>query len=115
MDPFFRGSGQRTHREAVAGASGARARVESARAQVRETVIGAWGDAETSKALLEAALDQAEATASALESVRNEVRVGQKPTLDLLDAQREMLAARSAVVSARGGAVIAAYRLNALL
>ena len=101
--------------EAVAGASGARARVESARAQVRETVIGAWGDAETSKALLEAALDQAEATASALESVRNEVRVGQKPTLDLLNAQREMLAARSAVVSARGGAVIAAYRLNALL
>ena len=101
--------------EAVAGASGARARVESARAQVRETVIGAWGDAETSKALLEAALDQAEATASALESVRNEVRVGQKPTLDLLDAQREMLAARSTVVSARGGAVIAAYRLNALL
>ena len=101
--------------EAVAGASGARARVESARAQVRETVIGAWGDAETSKALLKAAQDQAEATASALESVRNEVRVGQKPTLDLLDAQREMLAARSAVVSARGGAVIAAYRLNALL
>jgi len=101
--------------EALAGASGARARVESARAQVRETVIGAWGDAETSKALLEAAQDQAEATASALESVRNEVRVGQKPTLDLLDAQREMLAARSAVVSARGGAVIAAYRLNALL
>ena len=101
--------------EAVAGASGARARVESARAQVRETVIGAWGDAETSKALLQAALDQADATASALESVRNEVRVGQKPTLDLLNAQREMLAARSAVVSARGGAVIAAYRLNALL
>jgi outer membrane protein len=50
-----------------------------------------------------------------LDSVRNEVRVGQKPTLDLLDAEREALAAQSAVIAARGGAVVAAYQLNALL
>ncbi|CAN5908385.1 TolC family outer membrane protein [soil metagenome] len=101
--------------EARAGARGARSGVDSARAQVREAVTGAWEDVQTSRALVEAAADQATAAASALDSVQNEVRVGQKPTLDLLDAEREALAARSAGVSARGGAVAAAYRLNALL
>lgn len=101
--------------EARAGAREAQAALAAARAQVRETVIGAWEDVQTSRALVAAADDQATAAASALDSVRNEVRVGQKPTLDLLDAEREALAAQSAVVSTRGGAVAAAYRLNALL
>ena len=101
--------------EARAGARGAQSGVDTARAQVREAVTGAWEDVQTSRALVEAAADQATAAASALESVRNEVRVGQKPALDLLDAEREALAAQSAGVSARGGAVAAAYSLNALL
>ncbi len=51
----------------------------------------------------------------ALESVRNAVRVGQKPTVDLLDAEREALSASSAQVAARGERVVDAYRLIALL
>jgi outer membrane protein TolC len=101
--------------EARAGARGAQSAVDAARAQVREAVTGAWEDVQTSRALVAAAADQAAAADSALDSVRNEVRVGQKPTLDLLDAEREVLAARSTGVAARGGAVTAAYRLNALL
>lgn len=101
--------------EARAGARGAKSAVDAARAQVREAVIGAWEDVLTARALVEAATDQAAAAESALDNVRNEVRVGQKPTLDLLDAQREALAAQSAGVAARGGAIAAAYRLNALL
>jgi outer membrane protein len=101
--------------EARAGARGAQSGVEGARAQVREAVIGAWEDVQTSLALVDAAADQATAAASALDSVRNEVRVGQKPALDLLDAEREALSAQSAVVAARGGGVVASYRLNALL
>lgn len=101
--------------EARADGRLAQAGLDAVRSQVREAVIGAWADVATSRALVEAAADQAAASSSALESVRNEVRVGQKPTLDLLDAEREVLAARSALVAARGGSVIAAYRLNALL
>lgn len=101
--------------EARAGARGAQSAVDGARAQVREAVTSAWEDVQTSRALVEAAADQVTAAASALDSVRNEVRVGQKPTLDLLDAEREAMAAQSAGVAARGGAVAAAYRLNALL
>jgi outer membrane protein len=101
--------------EARAGVRAARSGLDAARAQVREAVVGAWEEVETSRALVAAAMDQSTAAASALDSVRNEVRVGQKPTLDLLDAEREALGAQSAVVAARGGAVVAAYRLNALL
>lgn len=101
--------------EARAGARDAQSGIESARAQVREAVTGAWEDVRTSRALVAAAADQEAAAVIALDSVRNEVRVGQKPTLGLLDAEREALAARSAGVAARGGAIVAAYRLNALL
>lgn len=101
--------------EARAGARGAQAGVVAARSQVREAVIGAWADIAAARAVVEAARDQATAAESALDSVRQEVRVGQKPTLDLLDAEREALGAHSAEIAARGEAVVAAYRLNALL
>jgi len=101
--------------EARADAHAARAGLEAARAQVREAVIGAWSDLAAARAMAAAAKDQAAAAASALDSVRNEVRVGQKPTLDLLDAEREALAADAALIAARGEAVTSAYRLRALL
>ena len=101
--------------EARAGVRGARAAVETARAQVREAVTGAWADAATARALVLAANERAGASASALDSVRHEVRVGQKPILDLLDAERETLAAQSALIAAKGAAVVTAYRLDALV
>lgn len=102
-------------REAKAGARGAQSALDAARAQVRESVVGAWEDVETARALVAAATDQATAASDALDSVRHEVRVGQKPTLDLLDAEREALAAQSSLIAARGVTVVAAYRLNALV
>lgn len=93
----------------------AQARLDAARNQVREAVIGAWGDVVTARAVQRAATDQARAATSALDSVRHEVRVGQKPLLDLLDAEREALAAQNAMIAARGEVTISTYRLNALL
>lgn len=93
----------------------AQSRVDAAHAQVREAVIGAWCDLATARAVLLAATDQASAAGSALNSVRNEVRVGQKPILDLLDAEREALSAQSVLVAARGDVTVSVYRLKALL
>jgi outer membrane protein TolC len=101
--------------EAHAEVRAAEAALEAARAQVREAVVGAWQDVQTARAVVQAASDRAEASSSALESVRNEVRVGQKPTLDLLDAERDSLAAQDALVIAHGEQVVDAYRLNAML
>jgi TolC family type I secretion outer membrane protein len=101
--------------EAQADVRAAQAALAAARAQVREAVAGAWQDIQTARAVVQAASDQSMASASALESVRNEVRVGQKPTVDLLDAEREAIAAQDALVIARGEQVVDAYRLSALL
>lgn len=102
-------------REAGADARAADAALDAARAQVTEAVIGAWQDLRSGAAAVVAADDQSAASDSALDSVRNEVRVGQKPALDLLDAERDALAARDALIVARAQQVVAAYRLNALL
>lgn len=101
--------------EAHANVRAAQAGIDSASRQVREAVIGAWQDVQTARVVAQAAADQSTASSSALESVRNEVRVGQKPTLDLLDAERDALASQDALVIARGQQVVDAYRLNALL
>ena len=101
--------------EARADVRAAEAALDAARAQVRDAVVDAWQDVRTAQAVREAAADESTAALNALDSVRNEVRVGQKPTLDLLDAQREALAAQSALIVAEGELVVDAYRLNALL
>jgi TolC family type I secretion outer membrane protein len=101
--------------EAHADVRAAQAGVDAARAQVREAVVGAWQDVQTARAVVQAAADQSTASSSALDSVRNEVRVGQKPTVELLDPERDALAAQDALVIARGEQVVDAYRLNALL
>ena len=101
--------------QAEAAERAARAARDAARDGVREGVISAWSELETARLMLVAAHDRATAAASALDSVRNEVRVGQKPTLDLLNAQSDDLAAKAAVILGEGRTVAAASRLNGLI
>ena len=69
-----------------------------------------------SAVLVEAATaSQALAAAEARDSVSYEMRVGMKPQLDLLDAEREATAAAVNEVSAQSDRIVAAYRLLALL
>jgi outer membrane protein TolC len=72
-------------------------------------------DARTAEAVVAAAGRRAAAAAEAVDNLRHEVRVGEKPQLALLDAQREALAAAVESSRARAEWVAAAYRLNALL
>lgn len=101
--------------EADSTVRAADARVRAARAAVDEQTIGAFQGVR-SAALVEAAgARQAQAAAQALDSVRHEVRVGMKPQLDLLDAEREATAAAAGEARAQGDRIVAAYRLLALL
>ncbi len=101
--------------EARAARRSAEDALDAARAQVRDAVVDAWEDAQVARSTAKAAADQAAAAETARDSVAQEVRVGQKPTLDLLNAEQEALAADSALVRARGSVVVSAYRLSALL
>ncbi len=79
------------------------------REAVRATVVTDWGLLDTAKAVIksdEAAVKSAEI---ALEGVREEARVGQRTTLDILNAQQTLLNARVALVSAQRDRVVASY------
>jgi outer membrane protein len=81
------------------------------REQVRAQVVVAWGALEASRAQTVAAQAQVAAATTALNGVREEAKVGQRTTLDVLNAQQELLAARSSLVSAQRDRVVASYNV----
>lgn len=91
------------------------ARVRAARSAVDEQTISAFQGVRSSTLVETAAAQQALAAAQARSSVSHEVRVGMKPQLDLLDAEREATAAAVNEAKARSDRIVAAYRLRALL
>ncbi|MCW2380631.1 MULTISPECIES: TolC family protein [unclassified Sphingobium] len=93
----------------------AEARFEAARNQVREQVIAAFQAAQTALLVEEASARQAESARQARDSVAHEVRVGLKPQIDLLNAEREATGAAAALAKAQTDRVVAAYRLLSLM
>ena len=72
-----------------------------------------WGQLEAAKANIEATQAQVQAAEIALNGVREEARVGQRTTLDVLNAQQELVNARVALVTAQRDRVVASYTLLA--
>lgn len=101
--------------EAAAGRGAADATLEQTREAVREAAIETWHGLATARSVAIAARAQAASADAALASVREEVRVGEKPVLDLLDAEREDLADQLGALQAEASVVIAAYRLKATI
>ena len=77
--------------------------------QVRAAVVSAWGQLESAKASIIAAQAQVQAAETALAGVREEARVGQRTTLDVLNAQQELLNARVTLITAQRDRVVASY------
>lgn len=86
-----------------------RIEAESTRDQVRAAVITAWGQLEAAKAQITAAQAQVQAAEIALAGVREEARVGQRTTLDVLNAQQELLNARVNLITAQRDRVVGSY------
>jgi outer membrane protein len=86
-----------------------RLEADSIRDQVRAAVITAWGQLEAARAQIIAAQAQVEAGETALAGVREEARVGQRTTLDVLNAQQELLNARVNLITAQRDRVVASY------
>src|SRR5262249_52047064 len=81
----------------------------TARDQVQSTVVQAWGQLEAAKAQINATQAQVTAAEVALNGVREEARVGQRTTLDVLNAQQDLVNARVALVTAQRDRVVASY------
>jgi outer membrane protein len=86
---------------------------DTARDQARQTVVQAWGQLDAAKANIDATQSQVQASEIALNGVREEARVGQRTTLDVLNAQQELVNARVALVGAQRDRVVASYSLLA--
>lgn len=81
------------------------------RDQVRAAVVSSWGILSNSKAIVEASQAQVTASELALNGVREEAKVGQRTTLDVLNAQQTLLNARVSLVTAQRDRVVASYSM----
>jgi outer membrane protein len=83
--------------------------LDSARAQVRQAFVAAWGQLDAARAQVTAAEAQVAAQQLVLSGMIEERRVGQRTTLDVLDAQQDLLSARVSLVNAQYQRVVGAY------
>jgi outer membrane protein len=87
--------------------------LDTARDQSQQTLTQSWGQLEAAKAQIQATTTQVNAAEIALNGVREEARVGQRTTLDVLNAQQELVNARVSLVTAERDRVVASYALLA--
>jgi outer membrane protein len=86
-----------------------RLNLEQVRDQTRATIAQAWGQLQAAKSQVSSAQSQVTASETALNGVREEARVGQRTTLDVLNAQQALVNARVALVTAQHDRVVASY------
>lgn len=101
--------------EAQALSRAADASAAEAKAAIDETVVTLWNGVLAADASADAAAQQVHAAEIAETSLTHEVKVSERPLIDLLNAQRETLAARTALARARAAQVVTRYQLRSLL
>lgn len=112
--PFYQGGGVSSQvREAKQVRNQRRIELEQSRHEVRAAVVSAWGQVLATRAQITSSQSQVRANEVALAGVREEAKVGQRTTLDVLNADQELLDSRVALVSARRDHVLASYALLA--
>ncbi len=110
--PIFTGGLNRSRvRAAVAQEEQARHQVRQARRQVTEGVTNAWSNYVPSLAVIESSQQAVRANEIALDGVEQEAYVGIRTTLDVLDAEQELLNSRLTLVTAERDSYVAGYQL----
>jgi outer membrane protein len=92
-----------------------RLNLDYARDQARVGVLQYWAATESAKHSVVAATQQVKDTESALNGVSEEARLGQRTTLDVLNAQQELVSARSNLIAAQRDRVVNSYSLLAAI
>jgi len=81
------------------------------REKVRAAVVAVWGRNENARGLIDAAMKQVAAAEEVVAGVREEARLGQRTTLDELNAEQLLLRARIQLVFAQRDQVVTSYAL----
>ncbi len=110
--PFYQGGGVSARvRQAKETNHQLKKEVEDARLRVHADVIANWGILQSSGPAIESAQSAVAANKIALTGVREEEKVGQRTTLDVLDATRELLNSQIGLVTALRDRIVAEYSL----
>ena len=114
--PIYQGGALKSlGRQAAAAQEAARSGLLQRRLEVERDVAVAWAQLEVARAQIEASELQVRAASVAFQGVQEEARLGARTTLDVLDAEQELLDARTARVDAAAGQVVAVYQLLAAM
>jgi outer membrane protein len=110
--PLYQGGAEWSRvREAKQVNSESLAAIASTERQVVEAVANAWEGLRSAKAETDSNKEQTRANRVAFEGVQQEAKVGSRTTLDVLNAEQELLNAQVALVGAQRNEVVAAYQL----
>jgi len=114
--PFYQGGSVSARvRQAKETNNQLKKEVEDARLRVHADVIANWGILQSSGPAITSAEAAVAANKIALTGVREEEKVGQRTTLDVLDATRELLNSQIGLVTALRDRVVAEYSLYAAI
>jgi outer membrane protein len=89
----------------------AQQRTESLRREILSDVVSAWHDLAAARQVVDAARVQLQADEAALSGVRREQGLGLRSTLDVLNAQQELLDSRLSLARAERDAFVGAFEL----
>lgn len=101
------------YRKAFAGKAAADAGVHQTAVNVGQNVGVAWSNVSVASASITAAVGQVNAAQAAFDGVREEAQLGARTTLDVLNAEQDLLDARAARLQASANRYIGTYQLLA--
>lgn len=108
--PIYQGGGEYAAiRQAKEQLAQARLNADLQRDTVRANVVSAYGVLQTAKASIVSGQVAVRAAETALAGVREEAKVGQRTTLDVLNAQQALLNARVTLLTAQRDQVVATF------
>jgi outer membrane protein len=108
--PIYQGGAEYASvRQAKEQLGQARFNADLQRDSVRASVAASFAQLESAKASIVAGQVAVSAAEAALEGVREEAKVGQRTTLDVLNAEQALLNARSSLVASQRDQVVASY------
>lgn len=103
------------HRKAMALRDEARSILLNTARQVSQQVGNAWANIDVARAQIGAIDEQISAAQQAYDGLREEALLGARTTLDVLDAEQDLLQARADKISAEVGLQLAHYQLLAAM
>ncbi|MBY5931965.1 TolC family outer membrane protein [Tateyamaria omphalii] len=108
--PIYQGGSlSALQRQAIANRDAARGNLHTVRHDVQQDVVNAISDFNAARASLAASERQIRAARVAFQGVREEATLGARTTLDVLDAEQDLLDAETNRISAQADQYIAAY------